>query len=119
MVTNNDKCGLYNDQGKLIVAPNYDHIDTVDDFIIISSEGKQGVVNKEGLTLLENQYDSIVSLRNKYNLRCQKDNKFYLFNSETALLSNNYYDSIEKFTDCHLTAKVGDNFGLLDVDGKT
>ena len=119
LVTNNDKCGLYNDQGKLIVAPNYDHIDTVDDIIIISSEGKQGVVNKEGLTLLENQYDSIVSLRNKYNLRCQKDNKFYLFNSETELLSDNYYDSIEKFTDCHLTAKVGDNFGLLDVDGKT
>lgn len=77
LVTNNDKCGLYNDQGKLIVAPNYDHIDTVDDIIIISSEGKQGVVNKEGLTLLENQYDSIVSLLNKYNLRCQKDNKFY------------------------------------------
>lgn len=117
LIKKDEKCGLYNDLGKLVVNPMYDSLTSCDEFVITILEEKQGLINKEGLILLENQYDNIESLRNGHNLKCQIENKSYLFLNDTLLLLEQYYDSIEKLTNCHLTAKVGDHYGLLDITG--
>ena len=117
------KYGIIDISNKQVLETKYDAISKIHegDYYVVTENGKQKVVKKDGTEILNGEYDEIVAiLKNPENGIIYKDNEKYgLMNLEgTKIIAENYDDLKEAKTGTFIV-KQKDNYGIIDQEGKT
>lgn len=117
------KYGIIDISNKQVLETKYDAISKIHegDYYVVTENGKQKVVKKDGTEILNGEYDEIVAiLKNPENGIIYKDNEKYgLMNLEgTKIIAENYDDLKEAKTGIFIV-KQKDNYGIIDQEGKT
>ena len=118
-----EKYGIIDISNKQVLETKYDAISKIHkgDYYVVTENGKQKVVKKDGTEILNGEYDEIVAiLKNPENGIIYKDNEKYgLMNLEgTKIIAENYDDLKEAKTGTFIV-KQKDNYGIIDQEGKT
>ena len=118
-----EKYGIIDISNKQVLETKYDAISKIHkgDYYVVTENGKQKVVKKDGTEILNGEYDEIVAiLKNPENGIIYKDNEKYgLMNLEgTKIIAENYDDLKEAKTGIFIV-KQKDNYGIIDQEGKT
>ena len=131
----NAKAGLIHKSGKIIVDCIYDdiyekttHLDYDEDerldfeFFSVSKKlytmslnGKKGVKNYNGKTILDFEYDRIRIFPNN-NILAIKDEQYAIFNSNgSAVIDFGEYDKIDMINYNNFKIKKDDNYGCINI----
>lgn len=133
-----DKVGVINDKGNILIDPIYDSIQipnpSKDVFICLydyysqTEDYKVKVLNAENKEIFT-KYDKVLAIQlngiandipyEKSALIYEKDGKYGLINFEGKILTKAIYDEIQGLTykEGELLVKKGDKFGVINVKG--
>lgn len=111
--------GMIDNDFKEILPPKFDKINILDSCFATIQNERYGLFDPDGNQLLEHLYQVIKSVGNEKNLRCQLEDKWYLYCLETKELIKTPYDFIEKMNDTYVKVQKENFVGLLDHLGET
>lgn len=131
--TNEYKTKVLNEKNEDILK-GYDKIEAIDNYdskqnfwfednvLRISKNGKYGLIDFNGKTLLECEYDAIYSLKGvKENIIVEKDGKVGLVNSKGQIIINTEYASIqtlkEGYKSEYLVTNGEGKYGVVSTSG--
>lgn len=124
LIQKNEKVGIANSKGSIIIEPNYKEIKNLGDtykegYITINDENKYGVVSTTKKQALDNKYDDIeqVYLDNYYLVK-QSGVKRVINTSGEIILEGNF-DDITSNTSKGFIFKKGDLYGEISTEGDT
>jgi hypothetical protein len=125
----NEKYGLYNSDGKMLLDTLYDVMTFVEDSIALVSQNKKyGIVGADGHIIVPVQYDSLMLISTEWAIY-KKDNKYGLLGKNMKPISQPIYSSIqiyskgakEQYGDivldnsrCTFIAQLNGKFGLIN-----
>lgn len=121
VANNKFKVGLAASDGTILInADTYDFISpfkSFDGYSIFILDGKRGLLNKNNVIVLPNEYDDIrIGTGSKFV--CKKNNVYYLFDANTqTLIEINGCDYIEKFTSLYAVFRFNSKKGVIDWSG--
>lgn len=115
-VQKNGLWGLINLEGKEILAPSYNKIETIkgiQNSLVVEKDGKLGLVNSKGIEILDTIYTQILPFGDDYKngyITVNAENKYGLVNfSGEQVLANKY----EKIDDIY-----NDKYFVIEENGK-
>lgn len=139
ITTNENKSGVINKEGKIIINPEYDSIQIPNpekpvficlyDYNSEKREYSSKVLNEKSEEILK-KYDKVqaiannnTSVNNAYQttvLKYKNDDKYGLIKINGKKLTSAIYDEIEtlEYKDGVLKVKQGDKYGIVDLNGK-
>lgn len=127
-----DKYGLTNSEGKLILDYNYDFIrydaDTLgfylpSPYIAINQNNLWGVADTTGKIIIQPQYNSGLNMIADSFFLCEKDGKMSLLNKDGVKVLPGLYDKIkfeqtecscDSLTTCYLKLKANNRYGFYN-----
>lgn len=119
----NEKFGLIDFEGKVLLEPIYDKIYAllgIENSIIIEKDGKKGLANSSaGQVIIEPIYDDIVSLTETYEngyIVKNDQNKYGVISSDKTQILDNKYDEIKKVASSNYYVVVEN--GALEIINK-
>lgn len=96
VVDKNGNVGLIDEDGNIIIEPNYNHISPFEkDVAIFINDGNYGAINRKGEIVLEPIYESITNLGDGYLNVKPDEYTDYIYDSNCQLIleaKNNYID---------------------------
>lgn len=120
-----EKYGLIDFDGKLILAPEYDNIYALEGTqknIIIEKDGKKGLVNTSmGEIIIKPEYTDIATLTESYEngYIVNKDGKYGVISADAKIVLEPNYETIEKVTsDGFYVVKQNGKLKLIDKKGE-
>ncbi len=139
VVTVNEKSGVIDKEGKIIINPEYDSIQIPNpekpifvclyDYNSETREYSSKILNDKGEAIL-NKFDNVqailnnnTSISNSYQttiLKYKKDGKYGLIKTNGKKVTSAIYDNIEtlEYKDGILRVKIDEKYGLIDLNGK-
>lgn len=139
VVTVNEKSGVIDKEGKIIINPEYDSIQIPNpekpifvclyDYNSETREYSSKVLNDKSEEIL-NKFDNVqailnnnTSISNSYQttiLKYKKDGKYGLIKTNGKKVTSAIYDNIEtlEYKDGILRVKIDEKYGLIDLNGK-
>jgi len=100
-VQKNGKYGLINLEGKELLSSTYDNIEVIEgtkSVYVTTLNGKKGIVSNTGNVIIENKYNDITSLTNKYEngfIVKNDEGKFGVVNYDKTIALQEEYDEIK------------------------
>lgn len=130
LLTTEDKLGVIDKKGNVIINPEYDEIDipnpSKDIFICSNDDDTKHIFNQSGDELFTD-YENVQPIKSttelaeteKNVLKYQKDNLYGLMDLDGNVLSEAIYDEITSLNDRpgRILVKQNDKFGILDQKG--
>lgn len=124
-VQKNEKYGLIDLDGKTILEPEYDSINTLKslkEYYIIEKTGKIGLVNSKGQIVIEPEYKKIDVLKEEYKdaYLVQDENDLYgIINITGKKILENKFEEIKYLfsSDCYAVKENG-NWELINTKGE-
>lgn len=115
-VQKNGKYGLIDIDGKEILSPQFDKIDTLkglENSILVQKDGQYGLVNKSGATIIDTKYSKIKKFDNDYKhgyITVDSNNKYGLVSYAGSQILDNKYERIDQI--------YGENYYVIEEQGK-
>ena len=124
IIKNEDnKYGIVDITNKEVLKPEYEAIEKihVGNYYVVTKQGKQIVINKEGIEVLNGNYDKIINiLRNPEDgVIYQKNNKYGVMNLSGESIIEAKYEEIKEGKTGKIIAKENGKYGIIDLTGKT
>lgn len=125
IVTLNNKLGVFDRNGNVILDIVYDYIYQVEDSLIVSKEGKSGLVSLEGKEVIPINYEEVQiahSIREDERQIFKVVNfegKIGFFDSKGKQLTDFLYDRNSPGREGLIPVLKDDKWGYIDVKGKT
>lgn len=125
IVTLNNKLGVFDKNGNVVLDIVYDYIYQVEDALIVSKEGKSGLVNLEGKELVPINYEEVQiahSIREGERQIFEVVNfegKIGFFDSKGKQLTDFLYDKNSPGRGGLIPVLKDSKWGYIDVEGKT
>ena len=123
-VTKNDKKGLYNHRGELVIPIKYDDIVHPSDkskAYSVCKAGKWGVVNKNDEIIIPIEYDGLTQISSGYMYSVCKAGKWGVINKKGEQVTPLIYDEIDKdgfgFTCGRLSVCKNGKWGFINRKG--
>lgn len=113
-----EKFGLINLEGKVILQPEYEEIYAlkgIKNSIVTVKNSKMGIVDNKGVNVVPNEYDEIQSLGKDTNLYIVKDAQNYGIYKKTSIKYQEIKPLNNKETYC---VKENNNYKLIDSEEK-
>jgi hypothetical protein len=118
-IIKNDKWGIINEQGKIIIEPQFRAIYGYKDGIFVFGDEnlRQGLIDSTGRIITKEPYKGIYAFNTKA-FSASKYKLFALFSIKTGEQLTEYlYDSIERFNDKYFIIRKNYKVGLIDMNG--
>ena len=124
IIKNEDnKYGIVDITNKEVLKPEYEAIEKihVGNYYVVTKQGKQIVINKEGIEVLNGNYDKIINiLRNPEDgVIYQKNNKYGVMNLSGESIIEAKYEEIKEGKTGKIIAEENGKYGIIDLTGKT
>ena len=117
------KYGIIDISNKQVLETKYDAISKIHegDYYVVTENGKQKVVKKDGTEILNGEYDEIVAiLKNPENgIILKEKEKYGIMNLKGEKTIKADYDEIKEAKTGTFIVKQKDNYGIIDQEGKT
>ena len=117
------KYGIVDIANGQVLEMKYDEISKIHqgDYYVVTENGKQKVVKRDGTEALSENYDEITAiLKNPENGVIYKDgDKFGVMSLSGETTIDATYDDLQEAKTGTFIAKTGDNFGIIDLNGET
>ena len=114
-----NKYGVVNFSNQVVLEPKYEGIQkiNVNDLYVVTNQGKQIIVNKDGEEVLNSDYDEIKEiLKNPENgVIFVKDSKFGLINTNKEIKIEATYEDLKEAKSGTLIAKQNGKYGIIDL----
>ncbi|MCD6066609.1 MAG: repeat-containing protein [Bacteroidetes bacterium] len=116
-ITDNEKTGLMDSLGNLVVPFRYDEIDAANGKILIRNRYKYGYMNNAFSLVIPCEYDNIVA--DTYGLIVHKNERTGMLDTSGQVLLPVEYDWIQVYPGkAHRIVKKGERMGYIDSCGK-
>lgn len=124
IIKNEDnKYGIVDITNKEVLKPEYEAIEKihVGNYYVVTKQGKQIVINKEGIEVLNGNYDKIINiLKNPADgVIYQKNNKYGVMNLSGESIIEAKYEEIKEGKTGKIIAEENGKYGIIDLTGKT
>ena len=117
------KCGIVDIGNGQVLETKYDNIAKIHqgDYYVVTEDGKQKVVNRDGTESLNGSYDEITAiLKNPEDGVIYKDgDKFGVMSLSGETTIGTQYDDLKEAKTGVFIAKTGENYGIIDLEGNT
>ncbi len=117
----NCEWGYMDTLGQMVVEPQYSYaLDFVNNVGIVACEGKWGLVNNKGKTIIPCKYDGIEFLENTDNKIVRvyvQEPKYGLIDTLGRIAVSAEYDEIGSFAEGRLAVKRNGIWGFVNADG--
>ena len=117
------KYGIIDISNKQVLETKYDAISKIHegDYYVVTENGKQKVVKKDGTEILNGEYDEIVAiLKNPENgIIFKEKEKYGIMNLKGEKTIKADYDEIKEAKTGTFIVKQKDNYEIIDQEGKT
>ena len=105
---------LYDSYGKQLVSGQYNDISMIGPYFVLDRDGKKGLADSTGKTLLQISYDGIGNYDNGF-LATLRNKKFGLFNSVKGIDIKPQYDiGLRSYNDSLFIASKNGRLGVID-----
>lgn len=125
-VQKNNKYGLIDLSGKVLLDCSYDSIEPltgINNSLITTKDGKKGLVSTTGSVIIENQYSQISALTDKYEdgyIVKNDEGKFGVVGTNKRILLPIEYDDIKHvYSDNTYVAKQDGSWKIINVSEET
>jgi|GEM_PF-4202616 len=110
--------GVIDNKGEITVNPSYNYIGDFNNgnLAIAIKDGKRGLINGKGETVLATEYQKIRFINDNYLSVCSNEG-CALANTSGKILSSFNYQAIFKFNSNFLKTYKSQKFGLLSIGG--
>lgn len=116
VVVKDNKCGLLNERGEIVISASYDQIEPYDDTrFSVSDNGKSGLLDLSGNIIIPTKYDKISDWG--YCYKVTLDNKSGVIDTIGKVLIPVEFDKIESDL-LHYKVYKENMFGYYDLNGK-
>lgn len=126
IVQKNNKYGLIDLSGKVLLDCNYDNIEPiigVNNSLITTKDGKKGLVSTTGSIIIENEYSQISALTDKYEdgyIVKNDEGKFGVVGTNKKILLPIEYNDIKHvYSDNTYVAKQDSDWQIINVEEET
>ena len=117
------KYGIVDIANGQVLETKYDSIAKIHqgDYYVVTEDGKQKVVKRDGTESLNGSYDEITAiLKNPENGVIYKDgDKFGVMSLSGETTIGTQYDDLKEAKTGVFIAKTGENYGIIDLEGNT
>lgn len=117
------KYGIVDISNGQVLDMNYEGISKIHqgDYYVVTENGKQKVIKKDGTESLNGDYDEIVAiLKNPENGVIYKTGEKYgIMNLSGETTINANYDDLQEAKTGVFIARTGENYGIIDLSGET
>jgi hypothetical protein len=113
-----DKMGLMDTKGKLVVPMEYDRIVGFSDGLSSASkDGKWGYIDKNGKVVIALQYNAATPFESGLAIVI-KDEKSYILDKTGKILNKEPFNAAETFKGCIMAQSDNEKWALVDKTGK-
>lgn len=118
-----DKVGLCDKQGKIIVPVEYTEIKSIENdyqkgYIVKSKEGNYGIIDFNSKVILEPKYEDIQEVSGNKTYVVKQEGKWKLINDKQEVLIEDKFEQVAKVEEDKLIIVKDNQYGALSISGE-
>lgn len=119
IVMNNEKYGVVDTGGNLVVPLEYDDVELVEvPYFKVKKAGKYGISDARGKLILPVIYDQIMKAAGADYWVCKNESGFQFADKNGAVFQGAIYDDCDILTNGYAFVKRNNKYGMVDLSGK-
>ncbi len=109
----NQKSGLIDLAGNVVVEPIYDYINYYDKgYFRFNKDGKMGLLDRSGNVIIAPQYDYLFDIENGY-VRVEQDQKYGVLDLDGNVVIDIKYDNLKAYSDGYFVYQKDGKYGYI------
>lgn len=118
-----EKQGIIDSHGNVIIQNEYLEIDTLTDkyengFIVKSVDGNYGVINSNGVLVLETKYEEIKNVYGNNMYVVKEDSKWKIVDEEKNVYLEDSFEDIKEINSNNVVVKQDGKYGIVLITGE-
>lgn len=123
VITKEEKLGLCNNKGDIIIEPQYKEIKSVGDdyrngYVVVNSDNKYGLIDFTKQVILEEKYEEVKTVVGTNLYVVKEEGKLKIINKDLETLVENKFDDVKQINGENLVFVKNKKYGIMNIAGQ-